>query len=160
MTWTPATPLMPRTCWMISVHSFLPSAFWFWAPSRRLITSSGMCTPGTLERIHLAVLAEASGPTPTRMKAFWSRSMSRTRAQHVGRDGDAVVVAAGDLEHRRIADAGEKGTDRHRRHVAVRARAVGGVDGIDPAFERSHPLVDVVRVGGIGRVELGRHGEL
>ena len=32
------------------------------------MTASGMWTPGTLARIHLAVRADASGPTPIRMK--------------------------------------------------------------------------------------------
>jgi hypothetical protein len=34
------------------------------------MTRSGMWMPGTLERIQRAVLADASGPTPTRMKHF------------------------------------------------------------------------------------------
>ena len=40
---------------------------------------SGIWIPGTLERIHRAVLADASGPTPTRMKHFSVRPRSRTR---------------------------------------------------------------------------------
>jgi len=43
------------------------------------MTASGMWMPGTLERIQRAVLAEASGPTPHRMKHFstWPRSVAR-----------------------------------------------------------------------------------
>jgi len=41
-------------------------------------TSSGMCTPGTLLRIHSAVLADAKGPTPTRINTFVSKPRSRT----------------------------------------------------------------------------------
>ncbi len=38
------------------------------------MTASGMWMPGTLERIQRAVLAEASGPTPTRKNAFLVRA--------------------------------------------------------------------------------------
>ena len=42
----------------------------------------------------------------------------------------------------------------------MRAGAVGGVDGVDPALEDGGALVDVLGIGGIGRVQLGGDGEL
>ena len=84
----------------------------------------------------------------------------RRRAEHVALDGDAVVVAAGDLQHRRIADAGQDRADRDARHVTMRAGAVGGVDAVDPALEIARPLLDVLDVGRIRRAELGGDGEL
>ena len=86
--------------------------------------------------------------------------LQRRGAQHVALDGDAVVVAAGNLHHRRIADARQQRADRDARHVAMRARAVGGVDAVDPALEDLRALVDVLRVRGIGRIEFGGDGEL
>ncbi len=83
----------------------------------------------------------------------------RRRAEHVALDGDAVIVAAGDLHHRRIADAGEDRADRDARHVAMRARAVGGVDGVDPTLEIARPFLDLLDIGRIGRAELGGDGE-
>ena len=84
----------------------------------------------------------------------------RGGAQHVALDGDAVAVAAGDLQHRRIAHAGQKRADADGRHVAVGARRIDGVDGVDPAVERRDAVVDVLRVGGVGRVQLGSNREL
>ena len=84
----------------------------------------------------------------------------RGGAEHVALDGDAVAVAAGDLQHRRVAHAGQKRADADRRHVAVGAGRIDGVDGVHPAVERRDAVVDVLRVGGIGRVQLGGDGEL
>ncbi len=74
-------------------------------------------------------------------------------------DGDAVIVAAGDLQHRRIADAGQDGADGDARHVAMRPRAVGGVDAVDPALIGLGGLADFIGVGRVRRAELGGHGE-
>jgi len=80
MTWTPATPGISLTCWMISVQMRLPSRrCWpFGALFNLDMISSGMLTPGTLARIYSAVFADRSGPTPTRMKTRLSRPMSLT----------------------------------------------------------------------------------
>ena len=84
----------------------------------------------------------------------------RRGAQHVALDGDAVAVAAGDLHDDGVAHAGQQRADADRRHVAVGARRIDGVDGVDPALEDRGAVVDVLRVGGVGRVQLGRHREL
>ena len=42
----------------------------------------------------------------------------------------------------------------------MRARAVGGVDAVDPALEDARALVDVLGVGAVGRVQFGGDGEL
>ena len=68
--WMPETPSISLTSLMMSMQSCRPSVFWSAAPSRRLMMASGMWMPGTLDRIQRAVLAEASGPTPHRMKHF------------------------------------------------------------------------------------------
>ena len=246
----------------MSTQMRLPSALGSAAPSSRAIMASGIWTPATLARIQRAVLAEAIGPTPTRMKHRWSSPMSRacamnrrksgrskqycvwmncapaaiffaslstrksyggangfsaapmntlggvvslrpernrlssriirmtesseieveiedglglrvvaalhavageaehvadverSRAQNRALDRDAVIIAAGDLQHRRIADAGQDGADGDARHVAMRARAVGGVDAVDPALVSLSGLAYVVGVGRIGRAEL------
>src|ERR1700678_306147 len=44
--------------------------------ARRSITASGTWTPGTWRRIQSAVLAEGSGPMPTRMKTWSSTPRS------------------------------------------------------------------------------------
>ena len=62
--------------------------------------------------------------------------------------------------HRRVAHAGQQRADADRRHVAVGARRIDGVDRVHPAVEYRGAVVDLLRVGGIGRVQLRRHGEL
>ena len=84
----------------------------------------------------------------------------RGAAQDVALDGDAVLVAAGDLHDRRVADAREQRADGEARHVAVGAAAVGGVDGIDIAVEDARAPVDVLGIGGIRRRQLRGHREL
>jgi len=81
------------------------------------------------------------------------------RSQDVALDGDTVLVAAGDLHDRGVADAGEERTDGHARHVAVGAAPVGGVDGIDVAIENACAAVDLLGVGRVRRIELGGHSE-
>jgi hypothetical protein len=76
-----------------------------------------------------------------------------------GLDGDAVLVAACDLHDRRIADARQQGADADRRHMAVSARRIDGVDAVDPAVEDRGALVDVLGIGAIGRVQLGGNGK-
>ena len=83
----------------------------------------------------------------------------RRRAEHRALDGDAVIVAAGNLQHRRKADAGQDRADGDARHVTMRAGAVGGVDAVDPAFESPHALMDVLGVGRVRRAQLGGDGE-
>ncbi len=83
----------------------------------------------------------------------------RGAAEDVALDRDAVAVAAGDLHHGRVADAGQERADGEARHVAIGAAAVGGVDRVDVAVEHAGAAVDVFGIGGIRRVELGRHGE-
>ena len=80
-------------------------------------------------------------------------------AQNVALNRDAVLVAAGDLHDGRVADPGQQGADRQARHVAIRAAAVGGVDGIDVAVEHARPFVHILRVRRIRRRELGGDGE-
>src|SRR5579862_7110374 len=84
----------------------------------------------------------------------------RRRTEDVALDRNTILVAAGNLHYRRIADACEEGADRHARHVAVRAAAVGGVDGIDETVEDPRTAVDVFRIGGVGGIQLGGHREL
>ena len=48
------------------------------APLKRAITASGTCMPGTFLRIHSAVLAERSGPTPTRINTLSRRPSAST----------------------------------------------------------------------------------
>ena len=79
----------------------------------------------------------------------------RGAAQNVALDRDAILVAAGDLHDRRVADAGEQRAHREARHVAVGAAAVGGVDRIDVAVEHPRALVHILRIGGIRRRQLG-----
>ena len=79
----------------------------------------------------------------------------RGAAQDVALDGDAVLVAAGDLHDGRIAHAREQRADREARHVAVGAAAVGGVDRIDVAVEHPRALVDILGIRRIRRRELG-----
>src|SRR5215831_2948779 len=83
MTCTPCTPLMVRISWMRSMQSWRPSAAGSAAPASRLMTASGMCTPGTWVRIHSPALAERSGPTPTRMKTLSSSPSSSTCPMNV-----------------------------------------------------------------------------
>ena len=45
----------------------------------------------------------------------------RRGAQHGALDGDAIVVAAGNLHHRGIADPRQQGANRDARHMAMRA---------------------------------------
>jgi hypothetical protein len=56
-------------------------------------------------------------------------------AQHVALDGDAVLVAAGDLHDRRITHAGQERADAHGGHVAVGAGRIDRVDAVHPAVE-------------------------
>ena len=79
----------------------------------------------------------------------------RRAAENVALNRDAVLVAAGDLHDRRVADARQQRADGDARHVAVRAAAVGGVDGVDIAVEHSCALVHILRIGRVRRRELG-----
>ena len=81
------------------------------------------------------------------------------RAENIALDGNAVLVTTGNLQDRGIAHAGEQGADADRGHVRVGARGIDRVDAIDPAVKDRGALVDVVRVGAVGRVELGGDGE-
>jgi hypothetical protein len=81
-------------------------------------------------------------------------------AENVTLDGDAVLVAAGDLHDRRIADARQQRADRDARHVAIGAAAVGRVDGIDITVEYVRAPIDVLGIGGVGRGHLRGHREL
>ena len=83
----------------------------------------------------------------------------RGAAEDVALDRDAVPVAARDLHHGRVADARQERAHGEARHVAVGAAAVGGVDRVDVAVEHAGAAVDVLGIGGIRRVELGRHRE-
>ncbi len=80
-------------------------------------------------------------------------------AQNIALNGDAVLVAAGDLHDGRVADARQQGADGQARHVAIRAAAVGGVDRIDVAVEHARPFVHILRIGRIRRRKLGGDGE-
>src|SRR5271157_1879151 len=44
--------------------------------------------------------------------------------------------------------------------MTMRARAVGGVDAVDPALEIARPLLDVLDIGRIRRAQFGGDGEL
>ncbi len=72
--------------------------------------------------------------------------------ENVALDGDAVLVAAGDLHDRRIAHAGQKRADADGGHVAVGAGGVDRVDAVDPAVKDLGALVDIFRIGAVGRV--------
>ena len=84
----------------------------------------------------------------------------RGPAENVALDGNAVLVAAGDLHHRGVADPRQEGADGEARHVAVGAAAVGGVDGIDITVEDTRAPVHLLGVRGVGRRHLRRHCEL
>ena len=83
----------------------------------------------------------------------------RGAAQDVALDRDPVAVAARDLHHGRVADARQQRADGEARHVAVGAAAVRCVDRVDVAVEHARAAIDVLGIGGIGRVELGGDGE-
>ncbi len=85
--------------------------------------------------------------------------LERRRAEHGALDGDPIIVATGDLQHRRVAHAGQDRADGDARHVAMRARAVSGVDPVDPALEGLGGLAHVVGVGRVGRAQFGGDGE-
>ena len=53
------------------------------------------------------------------------------RAQNVALQRDAVAVAAGELRHRRQSVGDQDGGGGSARHMAIRAGAVGDVDGVD-----------------------------
>ncbi len=84
----------------------------------------------------------------------------RRPAQDVALDGDAVLVAAGDLHHRGVTDAREQGAHGKAGHVAVGAAAIGGVDGIDVAIEDARAAIDVLGVGGVRRCQFAGDREL
>jgi hypothetical protein len=69
----------------------------------------------------------------------------RRRAQQVALDGDAVAVAAGDLEDGLVAGARQQGADGDAGHVAVGPTGVGGVDGIADSGQRYGRVVDLLR---------------
>ncbi len=81
-------------------------------------------------------------------------------AEHVALDSDAISVAASRLHDDRVAHARQQRADADRGHVAVGARSVDSVDGVDPALKDGGSVVDILRVGGVGRVQLRRHCEL
>ena len=83
----------------------------------------------------------------------------RRTAQNIALNRDPVLVAAGNLHDRRIADARQQRANRETRHMAVRAAAVGRIDRIDVAVEHPRTLINVFRVGRIGRCEFGRDRE-
>jgi hypothetical protein len=83
----------------------------------------------------------------------------RRGAEHRALDGDAVRVAAGDLQDGRIADPRQDRGDGDARHVAMGARAVGRIDAVDPAFERFRRRAHLLGVGRIGRAQFRRDGE-
>ena len=83
----------------------------------------------------------------------------RGGTEDVALDTDAVPVTTRDLHDRRVARAGQERTHAHARHVTVGAAAVGRVDRIHIAVEDACAGVDLVRISGIGRCELGRHRE-
>ena len=68
------------------------------------------------------------------------------RAKDVALDADAIPIAAGNLHDRRIADSRQQRTHAHARHVAVRAAAIGGIDGIDVAIKNSRPSIDFIGI--------------
>src|SRR5262252_6417155 len=84
----------------------------------------------------------------------------RRRSEDVPLDGDAVLVATGNLHDRGVAHAGEEGTDGHARHVTVGATAIGRIDGIHITIEHVRAAVDILRISRVRRVELGGHGEV
>ncbi len=83
----------------------------------------------------------------------------RRAAEDVALDRDAVLVAAGDLHDRRVADARQQRADGEARHVAVGAAAVGRVDRVDVAVEHARALVDLFGIGRVRRRQLRRDGE-
>src|SRR5690606_6221345 len=74
-------------------------------------------------------------------------------------DGYAVLVAAGDLHDRGIAHAGKQGAYAYRRHVAVGAGGIDGINAINPSIEDLRPVIDVLRIRAVRRIEFGRHGK-
>ncbi len=83
----------------------------------------------------------------------------RRRAEQIALNGDAVAVAAGDLEDRFVAGAHQQGADGHAGHVAVRAGGIDGVDAVAHAGQHEGGRVDVFRVGAVGRVQFGGDGK-
>ena len=59
-----------------------------------------------------------------------------SRAQQIALQGDAVAVAAGELQHRLDAVLDQQRGRRHRAEMRARAGAVGDVDRVGEALER------------------------
>ena len=81
----------------------------------------------------------------------------RRRPQQIPLYGNAVAVAARDLEDGFVARPNEQGADGYAGHVAMCARGIGGVDAIAYLRENHGRLIHLLRVGAVGRVQLGRH---
>ncbi len=79
----------------------------------------------------------------------------RGAAENIALNGDAILVAAGDLHDGCVTDACQQRAHRDTRHMAIGAAAVGGIDGIDVAVEHPRALVHIVRIRGIRRRKLG-----
>ena len=80
-------------------------------------------------------------------------------AENVALDRDAILVPAGDLHDRRITDPRQQCAHSQARHMAVRAAAVGGIDGIDITVEHPRTFVDFLRIRRIRRRKLGGDGK-
>ena len=81
------------------------------------------------------------------------------RTQNIALYGYAVLVAAGDLHDRGIAHAGKQGAYAYRRHMAIGAGGIDGIDAIHPPIEDFRPVIDILRIRAVRRIEFGRHGK-
>jgi hypothetical protein len=81
----------------------------------------------------------------------------RRGPKHVALNGDAVPVAARNLQHRRVAGPGQQSADGHAGHVTVRARGVGSINGVTDAGENERGIVHLLGIGAVRGVQLGRH---
>jgi hypothetical protein len=73
--------------------------------------------------------------------------------------GDPVAVAARHLVDGLVTGRHQQRAHPQTRHVHVGARGVSGVDGIGYLGQHQRRIVHRLRIGRVGRVELGRHRE-
>src|SRR5262249_33526930 len=83
----------------------------------------------------------------------------RGGGQQVPLQGDAVAVAAGELQYRLDAVLQQDRRRRDGAEMRARAGAVGDVDGVGEALERQRLVEHVARIARGGRRHLGGDGE-
>ena len=84
----------------------------------------------------------------------------RGGAHQIGRQRNAVAVAAGDLQHRLMAVPDEQCGRGEARHGGAGGGGVGNIDRVDQAFERLGAFDHIVGAGGNRWRHFGRDDEL